>query len=339
MDNKTILANSPIANYDFSFDNYLNKRKAQINARMDGNGIPNYAYKPDYDMRKRLDAVPGLFHVAKNISATMASRYMQQENMRSLAVGPNQFPEVYQIGCDCAKKLGIAIPNIYIQSSEVVNAYTFATADSEPFIVVTSLLLERMTLGELKAVIGHECGHIQNCHTTYNVINSLLIQGSLAGIIIGDQLFLKGLLTPFYNLLTSGIQMLLSSWSRAAEVTADRAAMICCDNLEDVYSVDKKFLYGAVKVEDKIDTNLTIQSLKEQMEMTMNNPNRFRELMASHPLPIKRIFAELEFAECETFYNSWRPDLKIPGCIMRSKEEVDRRCKRYIDVNGKGDIK
>jgi len=335
MDKNLILADSPLANFDCSFDHYLKKRKAQIASSMDGNGIPNYAYKPDYDLRKKLDSTPGLFNVARNITATYASRYLQQENMNSLAVGPHQFPEVYQIGCDCAKKLGIAVPNIYIQPSEVINAYAYATDDDEPFIVVTSLLLKRMTLGELKAVIGHECGHIQNYHSTYTILCGLLFEGGM----IGGQVLSGGLLTPLYNLLTTGIQLSLNMWSRAAEVTADRAAMICCDNLEDAYSVNKKFLYGAVEVENKIDTNLDTKSLREQMEMTMNNPTRLYELTASHPLSIKRIFAELEFAECETLYK-WRPDFKTPGCTMRSKEDVDRRCKKYIDViNGKGDRK
>lgn len=339
MEKNLILADSPLANYDYSFASYLEKRKARLEASMDGNGIPNYAYKPDYDLRKKLDSMPGLFNVARNITATYASRCMQQENMSSLAVGPHQFPEVYQIACDCAKKLGIAVPNVYIQPSEVINAYAYATDDDEPFIVVTSLLLKRLSLGELKVVIGHECGHIQNFHSTYTVLCSLLFEGGLIGgqVLLGDSL--GALLAPLYAILTSGMKMALNMWSRAAEVTADRAGMICCDDLEDAYRVNKKFLYGAVEVEDKIDTSLSTKTLKEQMEMTMNNPNRYQELLYSHPLSIKRVFAEMEFAESETLYH-WRPDLKTPGCVMRSKEEVDRRCKRYIDViNGKGEQK
>lgn len=326
------LLDSPLANFNYSFDSYMKKQKAKMDAVMDGNGLPNYAYKSDYELRKKLDTTPGLFHAARNITATYASRFLHQENMNSLAVGPDQFPEVYQIGCDCAKKLGIGVPNIYVQPSEVVNAYAYATDDTEPFIVITSLLLKRMSLGELKAVIGHECGHIQNYHSTYTILCNLLFQGGL----LGGYVLTNGLLAPLYNILTTGIQLSLSMWSRAAEVTADRAGMICCDNLEDAYNVNKKFLYGAVEVEDKINTNLEIKSLREQMDMTMNNPTRLYELSASHPLSIKRIFAELEFSECDILYR-WRPDLKTPGCKMRSKEETDRRCRQYIDViNGKG---
>ncbi len=332
MSDNRLLGTSPLDGFDFSFARYLEEKKAISSAGMDGNGIPNYAYKSDYDMRKKLDATPGLFHIARNLTATYSARFLQQENMHSLAVGPHQFPEIYQIGCDCAKRLGITVPNIYIQPSEVLNAYAYATDEAEPFIVVTSLMLKRLSLGELKAVIGHECGHIHNYHSTYTILCSLLFEGGL----VGGHVLTKGALAPLYSLLTAGIELTLNMWSRAAEVTADRAAMICCDDLEDAYRVNKKFMYGAVEVDDKIDTRLETSSLREQMEMTMRNPTRLYELNSTHPLPIKRVFAEMEFSECETFYR-WRPDLKTPGCTMRPKEEVDRRCKNYIDViSGKG---
>ena len=58
------------------------------------------------------------------------------------------------------------------------------------------------------------------------------------------------------------------------------------------------------------------------------------ELNYTHPLTIKRILADLEFAECETLY-SWRPDLKKPGQLMRTQEQTDERCKKFIDVTSK----
>lgn len=322
---------SPLDGVDYRFETYLKNKKAMLSKHMLGNGLPDYAYYLDFEYRKKLDAIPGLFNTVKKIYSTHVTQCLQRANMSCLAVGPKQFPEVYQIGCDCAKKLGIAVPNIYIDSSEeVLNAYAYAMDDVEPFIVVTSLMLKRMTMGELKAVIGHECGHIQNYHTIYDFIASDLLVAGLGG----SQSI--GLPQRLLQTLSVGVMLTLNMWSRAAEVTADRAALICCDNVEDAYSVNKKLLYGAVDVSDKIDTQLDISSLKEQMQMTMDNPGRILELERTHPLSIKRIFAEMEFAECELFYE-WRPDLKTPGQIMRSKEETDARCKKYIDViHGKG---
>lgn len=315
--------NSPLSDINWRFESYLNKKKAEHMKHMLGNGIPDYAYKSDLEYRKKLDSIPGLYSIAQKVGMMMVTREKQLMNMNSLAVGPNQFPEVYGIGCECAQRLGIGVPSIFITNTEELNAGAYASDDVEPFITVTNLMLKRMTLGELKAVIGHECGHIHNQHITYSLLIRTILGGATG--VAGS------LLRQFQGILTAGVQLTLNMWSRAAEVTADRAALLCCDDPEDAYSVNKKLLYGAVDVSDKIDTNLELDSLREQMERSLNNPVGIAELMSTHPLSIKRIFAELEFTECETFY-SWRPDLKQPGQTMRSKAVTDERCKKYIDV-------
>lgn len=325
---------SPLADLDYRFTSYLSKRKAYLSKHMQGNGLPDYAYKMDYEYRKMLDSIPGLYDTARKICATTVAKQLQISNFSDLAVGPNQFPEVYEIACDCAKRLGIGIPNVYITSTHdasrgavsVLNAWTYAYDDVEPFIVITEFALERLTMGELKALIGHECGHIHNNHGIYDNLAVLLANIGLSNLGMIDQTLVK--------LLTAGVQMTLKMWSRAAEVSADRAALICCDNLEDAFSLDKKMLYGGVKIEDKITTELDIESLQKQLSVSYDSAVRYLEMNFSHPTTIKRILAEMEFAECETFY-SWRPDLKKAGRIVRTKEETDQRCKKFIDVTSK----
>lgn len=330
MNTKNTLVSSPLARFEYSFEHYMKLQNAKKAAFIDGNGLPNYAYKLDYELRKKLDSTPGLFAAAKNISATYANRELQKENLSSLAVGPDQFPEIYQIGCDCAKKLGIAIPNIYVRNEETVNAFTFACDDVEPFIVLSSLIVKRMTLGELKYIIGHECGHIQNYHSTYTTLYNIIY----AGAIYGGNIATNGLIAPFVEIISSGVRLLLNIWSRAAEVTADRAGMICSDNFEDCHTAKTKLLYGGVELDGKVNTQIDIQSLKEQMELNMSNPSKFYEYEMDHPLTIKRIMTDIEFQQCETLYQ-WRPDMKKPGMKLRSKDEVDTRCKKYIDVSGR----
>lgn len=317
---------SPLIDLDYHFASYLKKRKTQLSKHMEGNGLPDYAYKMDYEYRKKLDAVPGLYDTARKICSSMVAQELQRSNLNDLAVGPNQFPEIYKIACDCAKKLGIAIPNIYIRTEGVLNAYAYASDDVEPFIVITEFALERLTLGELQALIGHECGHVHNYHSAYDVLTTLLANMGIAGAGTFSQMLAQ--------ILSTGVQLTLNMWSRAAEVTADRAALICCDNIEDAFNLNKKFLYGGVKVEDKITTELDIESLQKQLSVSYDSAMRYLELSSTHPATIKRILAEMEFAECETFYQ-WRPDLKKAGQTIRSREETDLRCKKFIDVTSK----
>ncbi len=314
----------PLMGLPSGFRSYVKQRKDMESARLSGNGLPNYAFAMDYELRKKLDSIPQIYSLGKKICGTVASRYMQMYNREALLVGPDQFPEVYQIGCDCAKRLGIGIPNIYIINDQTLNAYTYAMDDVEPIIVVHSGLYERFTLGELRCVIGHECGHIHNQHGVYNMLAQLLLVGGLAAA--GGALSAQIL-----QLLTMSSQVALSAWSRAAEVTCDRAGMICCEQEEDAYQVNAKLMYGAALGEHTVN----LEALRRQLEMQMGNMARLDELLASHPSSVRRIVAEMEFAECEVFYR-WRPELKKPGQVMRSRQETDERCRRFVDVMKKG---
>lgn len=305
------------------FREYVRRRKEMESEKLSGNGLPDYAFSADYELRKKLDAIPHLYSIGKNICANYASRTIHEYNMKSLLVGPDQFPDVYEIGCECARRLGIGIPNIFIASDQSVNAFTVAMDDVEPVIVIHSGLYERFTLGELKCVIGHECGHIHNMHGVYHMLaNIFVLMGTIGSAMISKQML---------NLITQGSQLALNAWSRAAEVTCDRAGMICCDRVEDAYHVNAKFTYGAAFGEHSVN----LEALSHQLEENMAGIGRLDELFYNHPIAARRIAAEMEFAKSEVFYR-WRPELKEPGAAVYTREETDERCRRYIEVTRKG---
>ncbi len=310
---------SPIADIDLSFRTYLNRRISENARHITGDDVPDYAYGMDYELRKKLDAIPGLHSLATKMYVTMASTSLQELNRNAIAVTPTQFPDVYDIACDCARRLGIAVPNVFIKNDMTLNAAAYCSDDIQPVIEVNSGLYERMTVGELKAVIGHECGHIQNNHVVYENIASLLTNVGINGI---------GTSYPaLAAILSQSTIIALSSWLRAAEVTSDRAGMICSDTLDDAYNVDAKLMYGATFKEQTID----FEALEAQLKQQMGNITKYNEILDSHPSSVRRIMAEREFAECSVFYE-WRPDMKKPDSVLRSKEECDTRCKTYINL-------
>lgn len=315
------LRKNPIEGMDYSFKTYLANRKAENACHMDGNAIPDYAYGMDYRLRKRIDSIPGVFSLADKLVLTQASITLQRVNQQAVCATPSTLPDIYDIGCECARRLGTTIPNIYVLPSTQINAFTISTDDTEPVIVLYSALYERLTPGELKVIIGHECGHFQNHHLTYmNLAKMLLEQGITgAGSLAGASI---------QNLLSESVSLALKSWSRAAEVTADRAGMICADSLDVCLSALSKLMYGAAFGEHQVN----YESLKEQLWMQMNNASRYLELEYDHPSTVRRMLANEEFAQCRIYYE-WRPDLKKPDSIMRSREECDERCKKYIDLN------
>ena len=322
---------SPLSLIDTSFENYVRKRKFTADSHM-VNGVPDYAFALDYELRQKLMKVPHLYNLAKKYTATYTAHEIQMMNQQGIAVTPDHFGEIYQMGVDCAHKLGIGVPNIFIINRSDMNAYTYATDQASPVIVLHSGIVERMTPGELKAIIAHECGHIHNEH--------LVLKYFLTSIIDAGASFAGSLLLTGANL------MLATFWTRASEVSCDRASLICCDDPMDAYNAMFKLLYGGMI---NRDTKMNVDALRDQLEETLNNPTRIMELgqfyasnngyggiqigasLMDHPGTLRRIFTEMEFMECETMYQ-WRPDLKKPGMTLRSKAETDERCKKLVNI-------
>lgn len=282
-------------------------------------GIPDYAYGPDYVLRQKIKGIPGIFPLFKAITNQYVPYFKQQTNLNCLKIGPNQFADVHEAVVDCARRLGIGIPTVFVEPNpSEINAWTYAFEDDAPIIVVTSALIERFTPGEIKAVLGHECGHIHNNHGIYNTAVQVILN-SLAIGFPGIQMILK--------LVSYPIRLAMLSWSRAAEVTCDRAGIICADDINDEISSKAKFLFGAALNR----TEINIEAVLKQYDMLRSTPVKLLELNADHPIPVRRIFADKEFFNCEILYQ-WRPEWKTPGMNLISKQELDARCEKYLDV-------
>src|SRR5258708_467437 len=87
----------------------------------------------------------------------------------SVRVDERQFPHIYEMVRDSAYILDLAeVPEVYIMQSPVVNA--MAIGQDNPFIVITTGLVNLVDPEELRAVIGHEVGHILSGHSVYRTM-------------------------------------------------------------------------------------------------------------------------------------------------------------------------
>jgi len=313
---------NPTQTLNVSFSAYANKRKTEAGKHLTG-GIPDYAYGVDYEMMRKINAIPGAYKLLKALASSLVPIEKQKCNLNNLRVGPTQRPEIYKMAEECADKLKIGIPEVYIEPSVgVLNAYTLASEDSSPLLVITSALVERLTPGELKFVIGHECGHIHNNHTIYQfavdvVMGSIVLTG-IPGI--------PGAAT-LLNIAMFPLRMALNAWFRAAEVTADRAGMICVDDFNDAINAQGKLLYGALLNSEPVN----IEAITKQYDRLRATPVRMLELAGNHPSSARRILALMEFLNSEVLY-SWRPEKNQDGAALINKQELDARCEKYVSV-------
>ncbi len=309
---------NPTIVMDISLSNYIDKKKTLLGAHLEG-GLPDYAYGLDFSLRQKLKAIPGFYALAKAITNTYVPLTKQQLNMNAIRVGPSQFPGIYEMTVDCARTLGIGIPTVFIKPEPaVINASTLAFEDDAPLIILNSALVERFTQNELKAVLGHECGHIHNNHGIYNTAAELILNSMQIGIPGVNQIL---------QLVSMPLRWAFNSWSRAAEVTCDRAGVICTGNLDDTMHVMAKFMYGSMMNQAEVN----IEDAMKQYEALRSTPVRILELEYDHPVPIRRLFALKEFANSEALLR-WHPEMRTPDMQPLSKQELDARCEKYIGV-------
>jgi len=128
-------------------------------------------------------------------------------------------------------------------------------------------------------------------------------------------LFLSWIVTP--------ATIALRAWSRRAEVTSDRAALLCVRDTAVVTRSLAKLALGSQKLYDQLDLEVFL----EQHEESREGPGRYSELFASHPWLPKRILALRAFEKSMVFRK--RAGLGDDGLSMK---EVDDKVEDIVKV-------
>jgi len=126
----------------------------------------------------------------------------------SVRLSRSMAPHVHKTADECIERLGVTIPvELYVYASPSFNAMCVKPEDGRLFIMFSSSLLEGFEDSEFRFVMGHELGHHLYDHHSVPVgyfLNNRNTDPKLA--------------------------LQLSTWSRYAEISADRAGAHCADD-------------------------------------------------------------------------------------------------------------
>lgn len=327
-------ADNPIAAMTVDFSAFLETRRQELAAHTAPGGVADYAFGLDHVLRQRIAAIAPARHLVRMLGATTGPIQKHIHRMEMIAVGPRQFPEIHALGESCARRLGIGIPQIFIAPTHDLAAYTFATDDIAPIAVLSAGLIEALEPSQLLFVIGHECGHIHNLHGAYNTAVQNLtnpLAKTILDKVVGLGITMDLVTTVSHVKLLAGavsgaLKMFFLNWSRAAEVTCDRAGLICCGSLETAERALATLATGGVAALRGIN----IDAYLGQLDQIRTSPLRFLELGGTHPLIPKRIEALRAFAACDLLYG-WRPDVARPSAL-ETKAGIDARCARILGI-------
>jgi len=140
--------------------------------------------------------------------------------------------EVGSIIRECGIILGLrSLPRSYLLKSDKPLAFTFGTGKSD-YLFLSSGLLDLLDDRELRAAIGHELGHVKCGHSIYHTIAGVLTSGIELSL---------GLMGGVLSSISSPmLRLMLLSWHRDSEISADRAGLIVANDPGKVISLLRK---------------------------------------------------------------------------------------------------
>jgi len=254
------------------------KRKLRTFRHLDPESI---AHPWDVQALRTLKRVPGLDLLVRKVMEYGLERILYLENIAdNVRVTEAMYPKLLRSlrwGCQI---LGVDEPELYVTVDPVPNAYTYG--HTKPFIVLTSGLLDLLDEQELFFTIGHELGHIRFSHVLYTVLaeNLKIVLEAVGRATLGlGQLVGISLALPLFD------------WRRKAELSCDRAGLICVQDPDVPIRVFMKLAGGS-------DTNAAmsqaefmrqIRDYEDANESWLNKAYTIAmTAFRTHPYPIMR---------------------------------------------------
>ena len=138
---------NPVGGIQVNFRAYVDKMRRKDDIHRVG-GIPDYAFAFDYKLREQLRKIPFFYTLSKKVAVMQEARFRQMMTADAIQAGPRQFSDIYNMAIDCAKRLGIGAPNVFIRHDQSINASTYASDTVTPTIILNSGTIERLTMGD-----------------------------------------------------------------------------------------------------------------------------------------------------------------------------------------------
>lgn len=254
-----------------------------------------YIHDSDKAAMTALKAIPGFSQVMKAFMKIWSEQQLRLVNMSTnLQLNEKQMAKYYNMLPPICEKLGIEVPDLFVELDVHPNAYTYG--DTKPFIVITSGLFETLPDELIPTVLAHECGHIACHHTLYTTMGRTILSGAST--------FISGL----GNIALYPIQLAFAYWMRCSEFSADRAAIICDGSAEKSTEVMMRFAGYDKDIMAEANVEAFMEQALEYKELVNNNAwNKTLEFILfqnyDHPLNAVRAYEGREWEQSERYKN------------------------------------
>ncbi|MQA63642.1 MAG: M48 family metalloprotease [Actinophytocola sp.] len=314
----------------------------QAAARATFPGISPRAYEHPVDRGAlaALRAVPGFAQVLKVMAGFFSERGLRLTALSSaIRVGPEQYPELDRLRNECAETLGLEhVPALYVAHDP--NANSYAIGMDEPFIVLTTGLVEMVDTEGMRFVIGHEMGHVLSGHAVYRTM--MLIIMNLRTSMAWNPLSALGL---------RAVNAALHEWYRKSELSCDRAGLLCGQDAAAALRVHIQLAGGIDPARVDIPAFLRQAEEYEGVDDLRDSIHKLLSIEhMSHPLAVVRAAQLQKWAASAEYraivageyprraddepHTSWSEDMKAAAKSYKESfaESADPLTKVFADV-------
>jgi Zn-dependent protease with chaperone function len=239
----------------------------------------SYEHPTDRAATAALHSIPLMDKVIKRLVSARRERLIRQiYTGNAVQISEKQVPQLWSRYNRTAYALDIAqVPDLFITQTPSANAMTIGAKN--PIVIVYSGLVKDFASTEVDVVLAHELGHVLSEHYYYEtalvILSSLIVNRSGAG-------------GAMAGLPMLAIYMVLLEWSRAAELSSDRASALVVGDPLATCQMLMRLAGGAVEGMS-LDAFLAQAARYEEEEDILARWSRaWVEMSLTHPFAVKR---------------------------------------------------
>jgi Zn-dependent protease with chaperone function len=280
-----------------------------------------YQHPADRAATAALAKVPYLDEVVRKLVALGYERALRAASLGSaVRLGQEQLPGIWVLHRQVFNTLDIEeIPDLYLTQFPLANAFTLGT--DKPIVVLNSELVRILDDDARRVVLAHEAAHVHSDHVLYRTALVILLR--LGGAVR---------LPILAGLPLLAIQLALLEWSRAAELSCDRAAALVTRDPQAVCRALMVIAAGEAAEHLNLDAFIAQGMDYSESGTGLERLTRMlQQLQITHPMPVRRVRLLLDWVREGDYDRMARGDYLRRGEEASAGEEADAAGAFYAD--------
>lgn len=276
--------------------------------RLEGISPRAYQHPAEWAAAAALRRIPFLDDVVRRLVSLGYERTLRAVSLGSaVRLGDGQLPVLWSLHHDAYRVLDVErVPDLYLTQFPLANAATIGA--DRPIVVLNSELVRLLDDPGRHAVLAHEAAHVHADHVLYRTALLILLNATAPR------------LPALAGLPVLAIRLALLEWSRAAELSCDRAAALV---VRDPLAVCRALMVlsaGALAEELSLDAFIAQASEYDAGGSGAERLTKLaNDLNVTHPMPVRRVRELLDWVRGGDY------DRIVDGAYLRRGQEPPLR--------------